>query len=103
MKKNDDGKEVYKAGYLIPIKGSEKRVAESDAFMYTLSEKGIKTNSATFMAAEAVEGVTLTGETGILFGSVNSVMNGDKSVDQWYQESVDAVAKIAEANAKADK
>ena len=69
----------------------------------TLSEKGIKTNSATFMAAEAVEGVTLTGETGILFGSVNSVMNGDKSVDQWYQESVDAVAKIAEANAKADK
>ena len=55
------------------------------------------------MAAEAVEGVTLTGETGILFGSVNSVMNGDKSVDQWYQESVDAVAKIAEANAKADK
>ena len=71
--------------------------------MYTLSEKGIKTNSATFMAAEAVEGVTLTGETGILFGSVNSVMNGDKSVDQWYQESVDAVAKIAEANAKADK
>jgi carbohydrate ABC transporter, carbohydrate-binding protein len=103
MKKNDDGKEVYKAGYLIPIKGSEKRVAESDTFMYTLSEKGIKTNSATFMAAEAVEGVTLTGETGILFGSVNSVMNGDKSVDQWYQESVDAVAKIAEANAKADK
>ena len=30
-------------------------------------------------------------------------MNGDKTVDQWYNESVDAVSKIAEANAKADK
>ena len=97
------GKDVYNAGYLIPIKGSEDKVAEADRFMYTLSEKGVKTNSATFMAAEAVEGVTLTGETGILFGSVNSVMNGDKTVDQWYNESVDAVSKIAEANAKADK
>lgn len=96
-------KEVYKAGYLIPITGCEEKIAESDRFMYTLSEKGVKTNSATFMAAEAVEGVVLTGETGILFGSVNSVMSGDKTVDQWYNESVDAVAKIAEANANADK
>ena len=50
------------------------------------------------MAANAVEGVTLTGETGILFGSINSVVSGDKTVDEWYNASVDAVQKIADAN-----
>lgn len=96
--KSTDTEKVYKAGFLIPIKGSEKRVAEADSFMFTLADKGVKTNSSTFMAANAVEGVTLTGETGILFGSINSVVSGDKSVDKWYNDSVDAVTKIAEAN-----
>ena len=99
MKKSEDPKkEIYKAGFLIPIKGSEKRVAESDSFMFTMADKGVKTNSSTFMAANAVEGVTLTGETGILFGSINSVVSGDKTVDEWYNASVDAVQKIADAN-----
>lgn len=98
-----EGKDVYKPGYLLPIKGYEKRISEAEAPYFKLAEKGVKTNSATFMAAEAVEGVTLLTETGILFGSVNSVMNGDKTVDQWYNESVDAVSKIEKANAEAAK
>ncbi len=97
------GEDVYNPGYLLPIKGYEKRISEAEAPYYTLAEKGVKTNSATFMAAEAVEGVTLLGETGILFGSVNSVMNGDKTVEKWYSESLDAIAKIEKANAEAAK
>lgn len=91
-------KTVYKPGFLLPIKGGEKKIAEADQFMFTMAEKGVKTNSATFMAAKAVEGVILTGETGILFGTISSVMSGDKTVDQWYNASIEAVQKISDAN-----
>ncbi|MFR7592934.1 MAG: carbohydrate ABC transporter substrate-binding protein [Longibaculum sp.] len=93
---NDKGEK--QAGGLMPIVGSEKLIAESDQFMYSMLQNGVKANTVGFMAANPVEGVKLDGETGILYGTVNSVVSGDKTVDQWYKASVDAVQKIADAN-----
>ena len=50
-----------------------------------------------FQSAPAVEGVDLVSSTGILFGTINSVATGDKTVDTWHQEVVDAVTKISAA------
>ena len=93
---NDKG--VKGAGGLMPIKGSESLIAESDQFMYSMLANGVNANTVGFMAANAVEGVKLDGETGILYGTVNSVMSGDKTVDEWYNATIEAVAKIKDAN-----
>ena len=41
----------------------------------------------------AIEGVDLTSAEGILYGTVNSVVTGDKTVDEWYNAVIDAVKK----------
>lgn len=38
-------------------------------------------------------GVDLTSAEGILYGTVNSVVTGDKTVDEWYNAVIDAVKK----------
>ena len=45
------------------------------------------------------EGVNVSdANKGILYATVNSVVNGEKTVDEWYNEVVAAVEKIEEAN-----
>jgi N-acetylglucosamine transport system substrate-binding protein len=50
-----------------------------------------------FAAAPPVEGVDLTSGDGILFGTVNSIVSKNKTVEQWQNEVVEAAAKIREA------
>ena len=53
----------------------------------------LKQNPVGFAAADAIEGVDLTSADGILYGTVNSVMTGKKTVDQWYDAVIKAVQK----------
>ncbi len=85
-------------GALMPIKGSEALIDESNKFMYEIFNNGVSANTVGFMAAKPVEGVKVDGEDGTLYGTVNSVMSGDKTVTQWYDAVIDAVTKIKDAN-----
>lgn len=67
---------------------------ESIKDFYNVYDKGAVATSVGFKSVEAVEGVDLTSETGILYGTVNEVVSGQKTVDQWYDAVIEAVAKF---------
>ncbi len=88
-------------GAMQPIVGASALIPDGDAnkLFYSIYDDGAKAAMGGFAAAPAVEGVDLTSAEGILFGSVNSVVNGKKTAEQWQAEVVAAVEKIA-ANLK---
>lgn len=82
-------------GAVMPTVNASSFIKEDDAnkLFYSIYDTGAKPNAVGFAAAEPVEGVDLTSSEGILYGTVNSVVTGDKSVDDWYNSVVEAVKK----------
>jgi N-acetylglucosamine transport system substrate-binding protein len=82
-----------------PIVGSSKLMKESDAnkLYFSVYDNGAKAAMGGFAAAPPVEGVDLTSAEGILFGTVNSIVTGDKNIEQWQKAVVDAAGKIKKA------
>lgn len=82
-------------GAVIPTLNASSLMADGDAnkLYYSVYDNGAKANAVGFAAAEAIEGVDLTSAGGILYGTVNSVVTGDKTVDQWYDSVIEAVKK----------
>lgn len=82
-------------GAVMPTANATALIKDDDAnkLFYSVVEKGAKTNPVGFAAADAIEGVDLTSADGILYGTVNSVMTGKKTVDQWYDAVIKAVQK----------
>lgn len=78
-------------GAVQPIVGSEKLMADGDANLiyYGIYADGAKSNTVGFGATEPVEGVNIFD---VLYENVNAVVNGDKTVDQWYTEVTEAIA-----------
>ena len=66
---------------------------DQNKLYYSVYDNGAKANAVGFAAADAIEGVDLTSADGILYGTVNSVMTGKKTVDQWYDAVIKAVQK----------
>ena len=62
---------------------------------YNIYANGAKANAVGFAATEQVEGVNLTDGSGILYGTVNEVVIGEKTVDEWYNEVIEAVKKLS--------
>lgn len=88
-----------KSGAVQPIKGASDMMSDDDPnkLFYSIYDEGAKPAMGGFASAPPVEGVDLTSGTGILFGTINSVITGDKTVDEWHSEVVEAVEKISEA------
>ncbi|NBI07351.1 carbohydrate ABC transporter substrate-binding protein [Senegalia massiliensis] len=88
-----------KSGAVQPIKGASDMMSDDDPnkLFYSIYDEGAKAAMGGFASAPPVEGVDLTSGTGILFGTINSVVTGDKTVDEWHGEVVEAVEKISEA------
>lgn len=75
-----------------PIVGSDKIIPEGDEnkIFYNVFADGASGNVVGFEAREAVPGYKIED---VLYETVNSVVNGDTSVDEWYNGVVEAVAK----------
>ncbi|MCT4562908.1 MAG: carbohydrate ABC transporter substrate-binding protein [Maledivibacter sp.] len=88
-----------KSGAVQPIVGVSKFMTEGDQnkLFYSVYDNGAKAAMGGFAAAPPVEGVDLTSGDGILFGTVNSIVSKNKTVEQWQNEVVEAAAKIREA------
>lgn len=100
MYSDEAAKIIYeKAGAVQPIIGASDLMTADDPnkLFYSIYDTGAKAAMGGFAAAPPVEGVNLTSADGILFGTVNSIVTGDKTVKQWQQEVVEAAAKIREA------
>ncbi|MGO1368444.1 carbohydrate ABC transporter substrate-binding protein [Senegalia sp. (in: firmicutes)] len=99
---SDEAAEIIyeKAGAVQPIKGASDMMNDDDPnkLYYSIYDnEDTKAAMGGFAAAPPVEGVDLTSGEGILFGTINSVVSGDKTVDEWHKEVVEAVEKINEA------
>lgn len=102
MYSDEATKIIYeKSGAVQPIIGASKMMKADDPnkLFYSIYDNGTKPAMGGFAAAAPVEGVDLTSADGILFGTVNSVVTGNKTVEQWQKAVVDAAAKIKKANA----
>lgn len=100
MYSDEAAKLIYdNAGAVMPITTSSSLMNEDDPnkLYYSVYDDGAKAAMGGFQSAPAVEGVDLVSGNGILFGTINSVATGDKTVEQWHQEVVEAVEKIKAA------
>ena len=84
------------ASSYLPKKVKDKDGNEIDnqkTLFYQIYDNGAKSCTVGFKSVDAIEGVDLTSAEGILYGTVNSVVTGDKTVDEWYNAVIDAVKK----------
>ncbi len=82
-------------GAVQPINGIEDMITdENQKLFYSIYEDDVTAALGGWGQAPAVEGVDITKE---LFDAVNSVANGDKSVEDWQKDVVSAAEKISEA------
>lgn len=100
MYSDEAAKIIYeKSGAVQPIVGASKLMKTEDPnkLFYSVYDNGAKAAMGGFAAAPPVEGVDLASADGILFGTVNSIVSKNKTVDQWQKAVVEAAAKIREA------
>lgn len=87
---------IDNGGAVQPIKGIEEKISDPDSkLIYSIySEDGVKAALGGWAQAPSVEGVSIQNA---LLETINSVANGDKSVEDWQKDVVDAADKISQA------
>lgn len=102
---SDEASKIFydNGGAVMPIKNASKLIPDTDKdnkLFYSVYDNGAKANAVGFKAMKnKVPGVSVAdADKGVLYSTVNSVVNKQKTVDQWYNEVLDAVQKIADAN-----
>lgn len=64
---------------------------------YAIYDDGdVTSNTMGFADVEPVEGVNFDGDGGVLYNSIDSVVLGDMTADEWYNSVVDAIEKLSE-------
>ncbi|MDI9485619.1 MAG: carbohydrate ABC transporter substrate-binding protein [Bacillota bacterium] len=99
---SDEAAEIIyqNCGAVQPVVGASDMLSADDEnkLYYTIYDSGAKAAMGGFAAAPPVPGVVLAaGGEDILFGTVNSVVNGDTTAAQWQADVIEAVAKIKAA------
>ena len=86
---------IENGGAVQPIDGVEELITdENQKLFYSIYDDGAKPAVGGWAAAPAVEGVDLKT---IFLNSVDSVANGDMTVEEWQNSVVDAIQRISDA------
>ena len=72
-----------KAGAIQPIIGFADTLEGDSKLFYSIYDNGAKAALGAFAATEPVEGVNFADT---VFGTVNSLVSGDKTVEQWVEQ-----------------
>lgn len=80
-------------GAIQPIFGASKLAQEELQAVYNIYETGVKASMGSFANAPAVEGA----DRNDLFKTIDSVMNGSKTVEQWHTDYVKVIEAIKAA------
>ncbi len=92
---SDEAARIFaKAGAVQPIKNSSDFVSGENKLFYSIYDEGAKAVMGGFRATEALEGISISDT---LFQSINSVISGDKTIDQWRKEIREASDKLRKA------
>ncbi len=89
---SDDAVENFaEAGAVQPVKGVAEKLEGERKLYYSIYDTGTKAVMGQFAATEPVEGVSINTA---LFDTVNSVVSGDKTVDEWRTRVKEASDKL---------
>lgn len=91
---NDSVETFAKAGAVQPVKGVADKLDADKKLYYSIYDNGAMAVMGQFAATEPVEGVSINTA---LFDTVNSVVSGDKTVDEWRQRVTEASDKLRAA------
>lgn len=81
---SDEAAKIFaKSGAVQPIVGVSDLLSDENKLFYSIYDNGAKAVMGGFAATKPVAGVNISDT---LFGSVDSIMSGDKKVDQWQKE-----------------
>lgn len=87
---------IEEAGAVQPVVGAVDKISdEGQKLFFSIYDGNVKAALGGFQVVDTVEGVDLKAT---LFDGINSVASGEKTVDQWHAEVVEAVKKIEAAN-----
>ena len=68
------------SGAIQPVQGVSEILEGDNKLLYSIYDTGAKAVLGGFAATDPVEGVSMTDT---LFGTINSIVSGDKTVDEW--------------------
>lgn len=92
---SDTAADIFKeASAIQPIQGMSDKLEGDEKLFYSIYDDGAKAVMGGFSSAETVEGVSMHDA---LYGTINSVVSGDKSVDEWQKIVVETADKLREA------
>lgn len=78
---SDEAATIFaEAGAIQPIKDISSKLTGDNKLFYSVYDNGAKAGMGGFAATDSVEGVSMADT---LFGSVDSVVSGDKTVGEW--------------------
>lgn len=97
---SDEAAKIFaSAGAVQPIRGIADKLSDNNKLFYSIYDTGALPIMGTFAAAPPVEGVSMTDT---LFSAINSIVSGDKTVDQW-QRDVERASDAIRAARDAEK
>ena len=82
------------AGAVQPVKGVSSMLSDELKLYYSIYDNGAKAVMGQFVATDPVEGVSMSAS---LFETVNSVVSGDKTVNEWRSRTAEASDKLRAA------
>lgn len=86
---SDEAVKIFaKSNAIQPVPGVSEYLEGDNKMFYSIYDNGAKAAMGGFVATTPVEGVSMADT---LFGTVNSIVSGDKTVEQW-QASVEEVS-----------
>lgn len=92
---SDQAAELFfeNGGAVQPIIGSEKLIPAGDELevFYQMYSGDVKANTMGFVTTKTVEGVNIKD---VLYPTINEIVNGDKTVEQWQAALAEAAAKF---------
>ena len=78
---SDEAAAIFaKAGAVQPIEGVSDMLEGNNKLFYSIYDSGAKAAMGAFATTDPVEGVSMSEA---LFGTVDSIVSGDKTVAQW--------------------
>lgn len=82
------------SGAVQPIEGLSAQLEGDNKLFYSIYDSGAKAGMGGFAATDAVEGVSMADT---LFGTIDSIVSGDKKVEDWQKAVEDVSDKLRSA------
>lgn len=81
---SDVAAEIFaKVGAILPIVGFADKLEGDNKIYYSIYDNGAKAALGSFAATDPVEGVNFADT---VFGTINSLVSGDKTEEQWIEQ-----------------